>query len=71
VVIADDHLEAGCAQAGLRLRLADSRFCTDNAAMIGILAERIGGRASLQRQEIVGPRQTRHRPDGGDSPPRG
>jgi N6-L-threonylcarbamoyladenine synthase len=32
-------LEAACKEAGLRLKLADRRFSTDNAAMIGILAE--------------------------------
>lgn len=34
------ELEARCAKRGLRLRVADKRLCTDNAAMIGILAER-------------------------------
>ena len=34
------ELEARCAKRGLRLRVADRRLCTDNAAMIGILAER-------------------------------
>jgi N6-L-threonylcarbamoyladenine synthase len=33
-------LAAGCAREKLRLRVADSALCTDNAAMIGILAER-------------------------------
>lgn len=33
-------LAAACQRAGLTLRLADRAFCTDNAAMIGILAER-------------------------------
>jgi N6-L-threonylcarbamoyladenine synthase len=32
-------LEAACKESGLRLRLADRQFSTDNAAMIGILAE--------------------------------
>ena len=32
-------LEAACQQASLRLRLADRAVCTDNAGMIGILAE--------------------------------
>ena len=32
-------LEAACKESGLRLRLAERRFSTDNAAMIGILAE--------------------------------
>jgi N6-L-threonylcarbamoyladenine synthase len=34
------QLAAACAPAGLRLRLAEKAYCTDNAAMIGILAER-------------------------------
>lgn len=34
------ELELRCAKRGLRLRVADKRLCTDNAAMIGILAER-------------------------------
>jgi len=34
------QLEAACAASGLTLRLADARLCTDNAAMIGLLAER-------------------------------
>jgi len=32
-------LTEACAKAGFTLRLADPRFCTDNAAMIGVLAE--------------------------------
>ena len=35
------ELAAACAAAGLTLRLAEPRFCTDNAAMVGVLAERI------------------------------
>ncbi len=35
-----EDLGAACRQAGLSLRLADPTLCTDNAAMIGILAER-------------------------------
>jgi N6-L-threonylcarbamoyladenine synthase len=34
------ELAAACAAAGLALRLAEPRFCTDNAAMVGVLAER-------------------------------
>jgi N6-L-threonylcarbamoyladenine synthase len=34
------ELGAACARAGLKLRLADRAFCTDNAAMIGVVAER-------------------------------
>jgi N6-L-threonylcarbamoyladenine synthase len=33
-------LAATCQREGLHLRLAEHSFCTDNAAMIGILAER-------------------------------
>lgn len=34
------ELAAACAKSGLTLRLAERSLCTDNAAMIGILAER-------------------------------
>jgi N6-L-threonylcarbamoyladenine synthase len=34
------ELAVACAKAGLTLRLAEPRLCTDNAAMVGILAER-------------------------------
>jgi len=34
------ELGAACARAGLTLRLAEKSLCTDNAGMIGILAER-------------------------------
>ena len=34
------ELEAACRREGFALRLADKELCTDNAAMIGILAER-------------------------------
>ncbi len=34
------QLAEACASAGLTLRLADKSLCTDNAAMVGILAER-------------------------------
>lgn len=34
------ELTAACARAGFTLRLAERALCTDNAAMIGILAER-------------------------------
>ncbi len=34
------ELAAACARQGLKLRLADRAFCTDNAAMVGIVAER-------------------------------
>jgi N6-L-threonylcarbamoyladenine synthase len=35
------QLTSACAKAGLKLRLAQSELCTDNAAMVGILAERM------------------------------
>lgn len=34
------ELTRACQQAGLTLRLAAPEFCTDNAAMVGVLAER-------------------------------
>ena len=34
------ELAAVCSKAGLRLRVADRKLCTDNAGMIGTLAER-------------------------------
>jgi N6-L-threonylcarbamoyladenine synthase len=33
------ELERACQGAGLELRLAQKQFCTDNAAMVGVLAE--------------------------------
>jgi tRNA N6-adenosine threonylcarbamoyltransferase len=49
-------LAAACRDSGFALRLAPPRFCTDNAAMIGVLAERklaaLGGAQSLT-QEIL------------------
>jgi N6-L-threonylcarbamoyladenine synthase len=41
-------LQEGCARHGLRLLLAEPSLCTDNAGMIGILAER-----KLQRGETT------------------
>ncbi len=35
------ELAFACSQSGLTLRLAEKSLCTDNAAMIGVLAERI------------------------------
>jgi N6-L-threonylcarbamoyladenine synthase len=35
-----EELTRACQREGFLLRLTESRFCTDNAAMIGILAER-------------------------------
>jgi N6-L-threonylcarbamoyladenine synthase len=34
------ELQRACDEEGFKLRLAEGKFCTDNAAMIGILAER-------------------------------
>lgn len=34
------ELNAACRANGFRVRLAEREFCTDNAAMVGILAER-------------------------------
>jgi N6-L-threonylcarbamoyladenine synthase len=34
------ELAAACRKAGLMLRLAETSLCTDNAAMVGVLAER-------------------------------
>jgi N6-L-threonylcarbamoyladenine synthase len=34
------ELAAACGRAGLKLRLASRALCTDNAAMVGVLAER-------------------------------
>ena len=34
-----EQLAAACRGASLRLRLAEKTLCTDNAAMIGVLAE--------------------------------
>jgi N6-L-threonylcarbamoyladenine synthase len=34
------ELAAACRANGLKLRLAETALCTDNAAMVGILAER-------------------------------
>jgi N6-L-threonylcarbamoyladenine synthase len=45
------NLSAACARERRTLRLADKALCTDNAAMIGILAER-----KLRFQTEVTPR---------------
>jgi N6-L-threonylcarbamoyladenine synthase len=34
------QLATTCAEHGLTLRLAEKSLCTDNAAMVGLLAER-------------------------------
>jgi len=43
------ELAAACQREGFTLRLAEKNLCTDNAAMIGILAERklIHGKAEF------------------------
>jgi len=40
-------LQTACQRRAIRLRLAETKFCTDNAAMIGILAERKLARGGL------------------------
>ena len=50
------ELAQACAGAGLALRLAEKSLCTDNAAMIGILAERkllAGSKPTPLDQEIT------------------
>lgn len=50
------ELHRACEEAGFTLRLADKALCTDNAAMIGILAERkllSGGGATSYDEDIV------------------
>lgn len=50
------QLAAGCDRAGLTLRLAQPELCTDNAAMIGMLAERkfmAGARADSLSNEVL------------------
>jgi N6-L-threonylcarbamoyladenine synthase len=51
------QLEQACAKNRLMLRLAEKAFCTDNAAMIGILAERklLAGLASSPLDEEINP----------------
>ena len=51
------QLAQACASQGLTLRLADPSLCTDNAAMVGILAERKlrHGRAPTSLDEEVQP----------------
>jgi N6-L-threonylcarbamoyladenine synthase len=51
------RLGEACAARGLKLRLAEPRFCTDNAGMIGILAERKlrRGEASADLDEEIAP----------------
>lgn len=51
------ELELRCAKRGLQLRLAERAFCTDNAAMVGILAERklLAGHATTPFDEEIKP----------------
>lgn len=51
------ELELACKRNGLTLRLADKNFCTDNAAMIGILAERklLAGTAQMPLDQEIAP----------------
>jgi N6-L-threonylcarbamoyladenine synthase len=51
------QLAAACARQGLTLRLAEPALCTDNAAMVGILAERklLNGLAPTPLDEEVRP----------------
>jgi len=51
------ELETACAQRGLRLHVAERSLCTDNAAMIGILAERKiqGGRPGSELDADIAP----------------
>ena len=50
-------LAAACAQEGFTLRLAEPALCTDNAAMIGILAERklLGGQPATSLDAEIAP----------------
>ena len=54
------RLAAACAARGLKLRLAEPRFCTDNAGMIGVLAERklLRGEAGADLDEEIAPAWT-------------
>jgi N6-L-threonylcarbamoyladenine synthase len=51
------ELELACKRNGLILRPADKNFCTDNAAMIGILAERklLAGTAQMPLDQEIAP----------------
>ncbi len=49
------ELAERCAQAGMELRLADPAYCTDNAGMIGVLAElklQTGSRPAGEQEEV-------------------
>jgi tRNA A37 threonylcarbamoyltransferase TsaD len=50
-------LESACKREGITLRLAEESLCTDNAAMIGILAERklLANVASTSLDEEINP----------------
>jgi N6-L-threonylcarbamoyladenine synthase len=51
------QLQAACDREGMRLRLAPGQLCTDNAAMIGILAERklLRGLETMDQAEDIRP----------------
>lgn len=51
------ELQAACDKAGMKLKLADRKFSTDNAAMIGIIAERkfLAGAKSTPLDEDIAP----------------
>ena len=51
------ELAAACQREGFSLRLADRMFCTDNAAMVGVLAERklMGGHPPSDPDEEIQP----------------
>lgn len=58
------ELELRCARRGLCLRLADRTFCTDNAAMVGVLAER-KWRAGVAPDDLDSPTRPGWALDGG------
>jgi len=53
-----EKLESACRKEGFSLRLAERQFCTDNGAMIAVLAERkllkLAGRTSLDAEVLPG-----------------
>lgn len=52
-----NELAKACGRAGLTLRLAEKTLCTDNAAMIGVLAERklLAGQGAVSWDEDIQP----------------